>query len=340
MIKVLSATFFSVLFLYASFAFAQIESSGQIKTNTPQNLQVQNPQQNQTEVKFDIAGYTVIKKSIAYIKEKDQLIAPTIQIIGKNGIVFEINNNPEKIAFTKIFFGIDAAEIQSAPLDLEGNGSKYLIMSTFSGGVDCCYNYYLISLMPENLEIRQVINALGSKLRFEKPANNRAYLIKVNDTTMVDFYVDEKEAYQPEITLAFNNTSRTFEPDLRFLKQDINNPTFDGIKKVTTEAVEKIQKEYGSLDIILKPIVINAAKLAYSGNYKLSRRLIDEVWPKNFTRISKDKFQNSFGCRLKRSPYSRELSASNPDLAKVSGCLERNDELEPDQLSNVEEAKK
>ena len=335
MIKVLSIWATLCLFLAVKPVYAQIVNNQQLQGMLQQNNQMQNIVQPQAEVKFDIAGYTVIKKSIAYIKEKDQLIAPSLQITSKSGIVFEINNNPDKISFTKIFFGTDNSEIQSSPVDLEGNGSKYLIMSTFSGGVDCCYNYYFISLNPDKIEVKQVINALGSKLKFEQSNNNKPYQIKVNDTTLVDFYLDEKEAYQPEITLSYNLNTRTFEPDLLFLKQDINNPTFNGIKKVTSDAVEKMQKEYGSLDIILKPIVINASKLAYSGNYTLARRLIDEVWPKNYIRISKDKFQDNFACRLKRSPYARELVISNPDLSKVSACSSKSESLESDNFSGV-----
>lgn len=323
MIKVLSIVAMICLSFAVKPVFAQLERNNQFS-----NIISQNNFKEQEEMKFDIAGYTVIKKSIAYIQEKDQLIAPSLQIISKNGVVFEIKNDPERIAFTKIFFGLDGAQTQTTPVDLEGNGSKYLIMSTFSGGVDCCYNYYLIFLDPDKIEVRQVINALGGRLRFEKSKDN-AYQIKVNDTTLIGFYLDEKEAYQPEITLAYNSSTRTFEPDFRFLKQDINDAIFDEIKKITSQAVEKLQREYGSLDIILKPIVINASKLAYNGNYQLSKRLINEVWPKNYIRISRERFQNSFACRLKKSPYVTDLTLMNPDLSKVTCSQTEDSKLDP-----------
>lgn len=285
-----------------------------------QSNQLQNSTELQAEVKFDIGGYTVSKKSITYIKEKDQLIAPTIQIIGKNGIVFEMNNDPTRISFTQIFFGTDSSQTQTVPVDLEGNGSNYLIMSTFSGGVGCCYNYYLISLMSEKIEIRQIISALGSKIRFEKQEGNAAYHLKITDTSLVNFYLDEKEAYQPEITLIYNSDTRNFEPNLSLLNQKISEVIFGSIKDLTAEAVTNLQKEYGSLDIILKPIIINASRLAYSGNYDLSRRLIDQVWPTNYKTITKDKFQEMFACRLKDGLYGRELEKINSELLQITKC--------------------
>ena len=192
---------------------------------------------------------------------------------------------------------------------INSDGQPNLVISEFTGGAHCCFNYYIFQI-GEKFRCVDQIETLDGESDFKDLRGDGNLELVMYDWTFAYFGSAGFAESAPEVILSYQD--RTYLPDLNLMSKPA--PTereietwAGGFKAQFRDAVkfEEDQKWTAPPEMWEKML-----DLIYSGNMGSAWRLCDLSWPADHP--GKELFLNEFKQRLKSSPYYKYVSRTGP----------------------------
>jgi hypothetical protein len=164
--------------------------------------------------------------------------------------------------------------------DLNGDGKPEIILDGYTGGLQCCYTYVVVSLAHNP----QVLHSFRNQfpMSFEKQADGTA-LIHAPDGVFDYFLVPHSDAVIPQVILKMEG-SKLLDVSAHFAER--YDQQIDQARSLLTPAqLEKFRKSnYGDrlfMDQVpvVRQILTIALNYLYSGREEKAWETLDELWP-------------------------------------------------------------
>ncbi|HYB92060.1 MAG TPA: hypothetical protein VEC38_13575 [Candidatus Binataceae bacterium] len=205
----------------------------------------------------------------------------------------------------------------AAGTDLTGDGQPDLVVSGYSGGANCCLNFYIFEL-GRKFRMIGVIDALDDDhesphfVHLEPGAGRQ---IVLRDWTFAGWHASFADSPAPLVFLHYRDgryrlsgeLMRESAPSLTMLKSRAERVKLDAM--AANEDAERVSWPNGSLPSELWSMMLD---LIYTGHADLSWKFLDLAWPPNVA--GKDRFLSDFKKQLELSRFWPELRAMQPSL--------------------------
>ncbi len=178
--------------------------------------------------------------------------------------------------------------------DITGRGIPDLVVSEWTGGAHCCFNYYVFELGERFQQIAKLEVRDADLSHFEDLDNDGKLEFVTNDFTFAYWNSSFAESPAPEVILSFREG--TYKLVVRLMSKPV--PEGNVLKEKAKQVREDRSWKEGNPPVELWKTMLD---LIYTGNADAAWKLLDKSWPKNIP--GKKKFIADFKAQLKTSPY-------------------------------------
>ncbi|MCC5787203.1 MAG: hypothetical protein JJU33_10940 [Phycisphaerales bacterium] len=182
--------------------------------------------------------------------------------------------------------------------DVTGDGTVDLIVTEFTGGSNCCTNYYIYRVGSAGPELVDEIRAEYGG-RFADLNRDGKPEFEGRDWSFAHWRASFAESPAPRIVLAFDG--RRYKLSTELMRTSAPNP------RQLEEKIESVLLD-PSWEDGRPPVTLwsEALDLIYSGHPELGMRFIRMAWPSNIE--GADEFIAEFRERLNESPHAGDLN--------------------------------
>lgn len=186
--------------------------------------------------------------------------------------------------------------------DITGDGQPNLVISEWTGGAHCCFNFHLFQI-GEPFRYIQTIDAGDSDLAdFARLGANPALEFIMADWTFAYWRTSFAQSPAPEVILKYRG--RKYEMANELMQKPAL--TRDELKRIANEI--RALPEWNQK---CPPVKLwdEMLRLIYAGNMPQAWILADLSWPEGT--CPKQEFLKDFKATLKKSPYWRDVQKLN-----------------------------
>ncbi len=182
--------------------------------------------------------------------------------------------------------------------DVTGDGTVDLIVTEFTGGANCCTNYYIYRVGSAGPELVDEIRAEYGG-RFVDLTRDGKPEFEGRDWSFAHWRASFAESPAPRIVLAFDGRRYRLSPEM--MRTSAPSP------RQLEEKIESVLLD-PSWEDGRPPVTLwsEALDLIYSGHPELGLRFIRMAWPSNIEGV--DEFVAEFRERLNESPHAGDLN--------------------------------
>lgn len=188
------------------------------------------------------------------------------------------------------------------PLELDG--APALIVSEWSGGAHCCFEYFLIALQPTPKIVQRI--ELGDGYGRLEPCGEHMCL-HLTDDTFAYWRGPFAGSIDAPVTLSLQDDKFYFDYDL--MRQPYVTASDSAINKIQL-ALRKAEKD-SDISVAYRLLGRELLNLIYTGHADKSAILLKRVWPQKTELSAKRSFVSEFTARLQKSRYWPDLLVLN-----------------------------
>ena len=210
--------------------------------------------------------------------------------------------NPSRLALVSSELG--AANTPIA-IDVIGDGIPNVVVETYSGGVHCCFSYFIFEL-GEHFRLINHIDAGDYPIWFRQHDNEPGLEIKLGDVNFLYWKTGFAGSPVPRVLLKYRNGRD--RPDPKLMREP---PMALATLKKLAEEIKTSDRWDKNEDAPLPPrLWAVMLDLIYSGNMGQTREFLEMSWPPS--RQGKHQFADKFfNCQLRRSHYWPTIAILN-----------------------------
>ncbi len=204
-------------------------------------------------------------------------------------------------------------------LDIDADGVPDMIVSTFSGGAHCCWEYAVIALSDPPRVTFQMDSAVGARFTLDPAERGNTTLIETADTTWAYWHTSYVESPMPRVTMRLEHGQTTIEAsamrapappseDIAVLAIQVRDEiraemAANGAANAAATGVANGVKELSTADYWRTPL-----ELMYTGHEDLAWKFFDDAWPEGVA--GKDAFLAEFRQLADQSAYWPRVKAA------------------------------
>ena len=227
-----------------------------------------------------------------------------VVILNKGGIAFEMTS--EAVGQFRIG-DINGDQEHNAAIppgkDITGRGIPNLVISEWTGGAHCCYNFYVFEIGERFQQIAKLEVSHADLSHFEDLNGDGLPEFVTADFTFAYWKASFAESPAARVILYFRDGLYRLAARL-MLKPA---PEEKILKKKADQAwADRAWRNGGDPPALLWATMLD---LIYTGNADAAWKFFDKAWPKRI--FGKDKFLVEFKAQLKTSPYWVEIRRMN-----------------------------
>jgi hypothetical protein len=207
--------------------------------------------------------------------------------------------------------------------DITGDGVPDLVISHWSGGAHCCFDYYVFSLGDQFSQIAKIENRDSDLGKFIDVDGDGVLEFIGSDWTFAYWHVSFAGSPAPDVIYQFKDGQ--YRIALEKMRRSLDADKHKALLKEIKHDIENISKDKEDLRKMKEDDVLGWSDgnvgvppevwgymldLIYSGNASEALSLIDEVWPPGAA--GKDDFLKDFLAQLAESPHWNEIAKTMP----------------------------
>lgn len=185
-------------------------------------------------------------------------------------------------------------------IDIDANAIPDVIVSTFSGGAHCCWEYAVVELGDHPHVTYQMDSAVGARFTLDPSPDGNTTLIQTADTTWAYWNTSYADSPMPGVTMRFSHGKATIAASM--MREPA--PTSEELAAeaarvrdlIRAERRASVEKDLSVADYWRTPI-----NLMYAGHEDLAWTFFDDAWPKDVA--GKEAFLKQFRELLDQSVY-------------------------------------
>ena len=196
--------------------------------------------------------------------------------------------------------------------DVTGDGSPNLVVKHWSGGVHCCFSYYVFDVGDTPRLIDVLDSGHADLPRFYKFNDTPGLTLSTADWTYAYWNTSFAGSPRPQIYLSFDPEQNRFVMNTKLMKLPI--PEQDKLD----EWVARIKTDWATHPETFWWYML---ELIYKGNLAAAKELMEAVWPPDTEMhppnsgdnqtYSKDEFWNALIEKIGESQFAEEIFAMN-----------------------------
>ena len=245
-----------------------------------------------------------------------------VEIIRSNEPVFTMEGNIFK--FGAVYDELKNASLLKMGNDINGDEKPELVISEYTGGAHCCFNYYIFSIDKTFKPLAVIEGAHGDLAHFEDVDHDGALEYLGNDWAFSYWNACFSESPAPEIILKYRNSRYLLTLDLMKKPLPTSEAEERNIKNIQNdiERLKGTKKEnfkkplnrgfFGDEDTgnfvwhrkgVMLPSSVwsHMLDLIYTGHPKEAREFLNKIWPNG--EQGKEEFLSDFEKQLSTSLY-------------------------------------
>lgn len=193
-----------------------------------------------------------------------------------------------------------------ANTDIDADGVPDVIISSYSGGAHCCWDYALISLSDPPRATFEFSSAVGARFTLENTEAGTVTLIETADTTFAYWRTSYVDSPMPGIAMRLSHGQTTIAADL--MRRPAPSPQELASEAARVREAIRAEMEAGAKELSIADYWRTPLELMYSGHEDLAWKFFDDAWPTGVS--GRDEFLTDFRELLDQSVYWNRAKAA------------------------------